>query len=230
MPSTSTARISAEPMRTGRSIRARTPGLRRTSMPIATGTSTIANTWTHLGERQRHLVAAVVVVDRQSVTSGRVNSAITELIAVSVMFSATSPRNRWLNRLALVPPGEAASSSMPMPSSGGRSKQHDEAEADRRQQEELAPQRDRHSARVVCRPGGSRRGEVEPEAEHDDGQGDRQTDSGERGVHDRTLVTRGPPVWVIDARAGGGLEPPLRGQDLNLVSASSATGRGRQSR
>ena len=54
--------------------------------------------------------------------SGSVNSAITELIAVRVMFSATSPWNRWLKRFALVPPGEAASSSMPMPSSGGRSK------------------------------------------------------------------------------------------------------------
>ena len=50
--------------------------------------------------------------------SGSVNSATTELIAVSVMLSATSPRNRWLNRLALVPPGDAASSIMPMPEEG----------------------------------------------------------------------------------------------------------------
>ena len=53
--------------------------------------------------------------------SGRVNSAISELIAVRVMFRATSPWKRWLNRFALVPPGEAASSSMPIPSSAGRS-------------------------------------------------------------------------------------------------------------
>ena len=52
---------------------------------------------------------------------GSVTIAMTELIAVSVTLSATSPRNRWLNRLAVVPPGEAASSIMPMPSSGGRS-------------------------------------------------------------------------------------------------------------
>ena len=45
-----------------------------------------------------------------------------ELIAVRVMLSATSPRKRWLKRLAVVPPGDAASSIMPMPSSGGRSK------------------------------------------------------------------------------------------------------------
>jgi hypothetical protein len=52
---------------------------------------------------------------------GSVKIAMIELIAVRVTLSATSPWKRWLNRLALVPPGEAASSSMPMPSSGGRS-------------------------------------------------------------------------------------------------------------
>jgi len=54
--------------------------------------------------------------------SGSVPIASTVLIAVRVMLRATSPRNRWLNRLAVVPPGDAASSIMPMPSSGGRSK------------------------------------------------------------------------------------------------------------
>ena len=47
---------------------------------------------------------------------------MTELTAVSVTLSATSPRNRWLNRFALVPPGDAASSIIPTASSGGRSK------------------------------------------------------------------------------------------------------------
>ena len=54
--------------------------------------------------------------------SGRVAIEMIELTAVRVMLSATSPRNRWLNRLAVVPPGDAASSSIPMPSSGSRSK------------------------------------------------------------------------------------------------------------
>lgn len=36
---------------------------------------------------------------------GMVMAASTELIAVSVMLRATSPRKRWLNRLAVVPPG-----------------------------------------------------------------------------------------------------------------------------
>ena len=45
---------------------------------------------------------------------------MTELIAVRLMFSATSPRNRWLYRLAVVPPGEAASSIIPTASTGGR--------------------------------------------------------------------------------------------------------------
>ena len=56
------------------------------------------------------------------VISGIVNAASTELIAVSVTLSATSPRNRWLNRFAVVPPGDAASSMTPTASSGSRSK------------------------------------------------------------------------------------------------------------
>ncbi len=56
------------------------------------------------------------------VITGIVTAASTELIAVSVMLSATSPRKRWLNRLAVVPPGEAASSITPTASSGSRSK------------------------------------------------------------------------------------------------------------
>ena len=56
------------------------------------------------------------------VISGNETIEITELTAVSDTLRATSPRNRWLNRLALVPPGEAASSIMPTASSGGRSK------------------------------------------------------------------------------------------------------------
>ena len=54
--------------------------------------------------------------------SGSVTIAMTELTAVRVTLRATSPRNRWLNRFALVPPGDAASSISPTASSGGRSK------------------------------------------------------------------------------------------------------------
>ncbi len=42
-------------------------------------------------------------------------------MAVSVMFSATSPWARWLKMLAIAPPGEAASSMKPTASIGGRS-------------------------------------------------------------------------------------------------------------
>ena len=55
------------------------------------------------------------------VISGSVTTAMTELTAVSVTLSATSPWNRWLNRFAVVPPGDAASSIRPTASSGGRS-------------------------------------------------------------------------------------------------------------
>ena len=93
-------------------------------MPMATGTSTTANTWSGLAELQAELPASAgskYPIARLVIT-GSVTTAISELTAVSVMFRATSPRNRWLKRFAVVPPGEAASSSMPTASSGGRSK------------------------------------------------------------------------------------------------------------
>ena len=54
-------------------------------------------------------------------TIGRVTIEMIELTAVRLMLRATSPWNRWLIRLAVVPPGDAASSIIPMPSTGGRS-------------------------------------------------------------------------------------------------------------
>ncbi len=54
-------------------------------------------------------------------TSGIHASASTQLIAVSVMLSATSPRARWLKMLATAPPGEDASSISPTARMGGRS-------------------------------------------------------------------------------------------------------------
>jgi hypothetical protein len=53
------------------------------------------------------------------VSSGSVNSATIELIAVRVTLSATSPRNRCEYRFAVVPPGEAASRIMPTARIGG---------------------------------------------------------------------------------------------------------------
>ncbi len=116
------ARMTADPMRTGLSMRAAKSCRRAlTSMPRRTGRSTIANTSTTLpncsateSSRSNQAIARLVMI-------GRVKIATTELIAVRVTLSATSPWNRWLNRLALVPPGDAARSIMPMPRSGGRS-------------------------------------------------------------------------------------------------------------
>ena len=53
--------------------------------------------------------------------TGSVNADSRELIAVSVMFSATSPPARWLSRFAVMPPGAATSSIMPTASAPWRS-------------------------------------------------------------------------------------------------------------
>ena len=55
----------------------------------------------------------------QFMTSGSQTSESTLLMAVSVMFSATSPRARWLKMFAIAPPGEAASSIRPSAKTGG---------------------------------------------------------------------------------------------------------------
>ena len=52
----------------------------------------------------------------------------------------------------MVPPGDAASSIMPMPSSGGRSKSTTSPKQTARQQHQLADQRDRHRLRVLAHP------------------------------------------------------------------------------
>ena len=49
----------------------------------------------------------------QLVMSGKLMIDSTVLMAVSEMFIATLPPNKWLNRLADTPPGEAASSISP---------------------------------------------------------------------------------------------------------------------
>ncbi len=55
----------------------------------------------------------------QLVISGSVTIDSTVLIAVSEIFIATLPPNKWLNRLADTPPGDAASSSRPTAYTGG---------------------------------------------------------------------------------------------------------------
>lgn len=55
-------------------------------------------------------------------SKGMVRIAISELTAVRVMFSATSPWAWWLNRLAVVPPGDAASNIRPTASADSRPK------------------------------------------------------------------------------------------------------------
>src|SRR5690606_16012406 len=50
--------------------------------------------------------------------NGKENRVRTLLIAVRVMFSATSPLARWLNKLAVGPPGDAANNIRPTASSG----------------------------------------------------------------------------------------------------------------
>ncbi len=120
-PTITTARMIMDAMRTGRSDAFAKFGHRqRTSMPSATGISTIANTFSDSttsmprippSSGRKYAIAKLTI-------SGNVSTDSTELIAVSVMFSAMSPRNRWLYRLAVVPPGEAASSIIPTASTG----------------------------------------------------------------------------------------------------------------
>ncbi|GEL25357.1 hypothetical protein PSU4_43110 [Pseudonocardia sulfidoxydans NBRC 16205] len=51
-------------------------------------------------------------------TNGSVIIASTEFTAVTVMLSATSARARWLNTLAVAPPGDTTRTIMPMARSG----------------------------------------------------------------------------------------------------------------
>ena len=86
-------------MRTGRSDAFAKFGQRqRTSMPIATGMSTIANTFSD-STRSMPTVppsSGLKYAIEKLTMSGSVSTEMTELIAVSEMFSAMSPRNRWL--------------------------------------------------------------------------------------------------------------------------------------
>ena len=116
----STSSTSAEPIFTGRSRRAAKAGARaRIAMPIATGTSTIAKTWMTLSNCSGITLPSPTNCSSEKLTiNGSVSSESRLLTAVRVMLSATSPRARWLYRLAVAPPGDAARSMSPTASTG----------------------------------------------------------------------------------------------------------------
>ena len=109
------ARTTALKIFIGFSMRALKAGMRRcTHMPSTTGTSTITTTSSTLPNCSGTTwpVRAKVAM-AQLVMSGRLTMDSRVLMAVSEMFIATLPPNRWLNRLADTPPGDAASSISP---------------------------------------------------------------------------------------------------------------------
>ena len=117
-------RISVEARRTGLSSRSARSGRHaRRPMPMATGriTSTPTSMIFRVGGGTAWSLASSSASPK-AVQTGSVTRASTLLMAVSVMFSATSPRARCENRFAVTPPGEAASSTRPRPSSGGSPK------------------------------------------------------------------------------------------------------------
>ena len=116
---------------------------------------------------------------------------------MSVTLSATSPRKRWLNRFALVPPGDAASSNIPTASSGGRSNSLTSPK-------QIAGSSTSWQASATATARGCRatrrksvRRQREPETEHDDPERDRQSDRRQRGVHGGTLG-----AWPVGSRDG----------------------------
>ena len=94
---TSMSRI-ADAMRTGLSIRSANSGeRRRIAMPMTTGRRTTAKTCSSLPVCIPRLSSSGAKCEiARLAMSGRVMIASTELMAVRVMFRATSPRKRWL--------------------------------------------------------------------------------------------------------------------------------------
>ena len=97
-PAITATSTTTERIRTGRFSRSATCGIRaRMSMPIATGTSTMAKTCSTLSNCRPMLLPSGRKYAADRLTRiGRVNTASTELMAVRVMFRATWPPNRWL--------------------------------------------------------------------------------------------------------------------------------------
>ncbi|MNT52655.1 hypothetical protein D3C72_1896890 [compost metagenome] len=89
-------------------------------MPSSTGSSTMTITSSTLPNCSGTTcpVRANVLM-AQLVMSGKLTMESSVLMAVSEMFIATLPPNRWLNKLADTPPGDAASSISPTAYSGG---------------------------------------------------------------------------------------------------------------
>ncbi len=110
----------------------------------------------------------------------------------------------------MVPPGDAASSIIPIASSGGEVEQPDQAEADQRQQHELTGERDSHGPRRRGDPAEVVGRQRQAEPEHDDPERQGEGDRGERGVHARTLVTAvtvrvgSPDLLPVSTSAEGG--------------------------
>ncbi|MNP25274.1 hypothetical protein D3C76_1180720 [compost metagenome] len=95
---TTTTRNNAETIFMGFSIRAAKRGAtRRMNMPMATGTSTMANTCRTLANCSAIACSlSMKCASDRLTTNGMVRMAITEFTAVSVTFRATSPWARWL--------------------------------------------------------------------------------------------------------------------------------------
>jgi len=91
----------------------------RTAIPIATGASTRNDTCTSLAVCNPTVAPSPAKYATDSVTTtGSVTTASTELTAVTVMFRATSAPARWLNTVAITPPGAAARTIIPIARSG----------------------------------------------------------------------------------------------------------------
>lgn len=71
----------------------------------------------------------------------------------------------------------------PTASRGASPKSLDQPEGDHREHEQAAHERRRHGPGVLAHPPEVGRRERESEAEHDDGERDRQPDREKRGIH-----------------------------------------------
>ena len=187
----------------GREVGGRWP---RPAMPMPTGTRMSAKTLTTSIERQRHVVAAVVVVDRQ-VGDQRQRDDRDDRV------------DRGQRDVERDVAAEQVAEQVGRRAARGRGQQHHADAEQRRQVEEHAPARSRPPAAAragrparrappsgACRPARkSAERQPEPEPEHDDAERDRQPDGGQRGVHGGTLgVIR--VTWA--ERASGTLAVP----------------------
>ena len=136
-------------------------------MPTTTGTSTTAITSATLPNCSGTTCPVLAkVAMAQLAISGMVTMDSSVLMAVSEMFIATLPPNRWLNRLADTPPGEAASSIRPTAYTRRQAEAHDDGVAGRGQQHGLQQQRHHHSLGVVAQAPEVGHAQRQAQAEH----------------------------------------------------------------